>query len=217
MSPDELARRLAVLVITDAEIAGGRALLDVVRAALAGGAPAVQLRDKLGSARALTELAVALQRETARAGALLFVNDRLDVALAAGADGAHLGQDDVPVAAARRVVPPGFLLGVSVETVAQATRAEADGADYLGAGPVYFTASKPDASAPTGLPALAEIARATRLPVVAIGGIDETNAAEVAAAGAAGVAVIRAVMAAPDAAAATRALLGAVRRGAGRR
>jgi thiamine-phosphate pyrophosphorylase len=207
ISPEELARRLALMVITDARCGEGRALVDVVRAALRGGAPCVQLRAKTESARETVELARALREATREAGALLVVNDRVDVALVAGADGAHVGDDDIPVAAARRIVPPGFLLGRSTETPEQAVRAREDGADYVGVGPVYETASKDDAGLPVGLARVAAVSRAAGIPAVGIGGIDAANTAEVARAGAAGVAVIRAVMQAPDPAEAVRELL----------
>lgn len=208
-----LADRLALIVLTDSPLPGGRSVVDTVRAALRGGTPSVQLRSKTASGREMVELARALLVETRTAGALLWVNDRLDVALAAGADGAHLGQDDVPLADARRIVPPGFLLGTSVATAAEARLAERTGADYLGAGAVYATASKADAGAPVGVERLREVTAAVRLPVVGIGGIDAENAAEVVAAGAAGVAVIRAVMHADDPAAAARRILNEIERG----
>jgi thiamine-phosphate pyrophosphorylase len=204
-----LAERLRLVVLTDPDC-GGRAVLDAVRAALRARAPAVQLRGKEMGAREMTALARALLAETRAAGALLFVNDRVDVALAAGADGAHVGQDDLPAAAARRIAPPGFLLGVSAETAELARRAEADGADYVGVGPVYATASKPDAGGAVGVARIAEVAAAVRIPVVGIGGIDAAGAGPVIRTGAAGVAVIGAVMRAPDPEAATRALLSAV-------
>ena len=146
-----LAKRLRLIVVTDPECGAGRSVVDVVRAALRGGAPAIQLRMKDAPAREMAALAGALLVETRRAGALLFVNDRVDVALAAGADGAHVGQDDLPVAAARRIVPPGFLLGVSAETAELARKAEADGADYVGVGPIYATGSKADAGDAVGV------------------------------------------------------------------
>lgn len=211
MSAGALARRLELVVVTDPRCGEGRALVDVVRAALRGGAPAVQLRAKSGTAREAVELARALREATRAAGALLFVNDRVDVALAAGADGAHVGDDDLPVAAARRIVPPGFLLGRSAETPEQAVRAREEGADYVGVGPVYETASKDDAGLPVGLARVRAVSAAAGIPAVGIGGIDAGNAAEVARAGAAGVAVIRAVMQAPDPADAVRELLRQVR------
>ncbi len=202
-----LAARLGLIVVTDPRVAARRTVLDVVRAALRGGAPAIQLRAKEAGGREAAELAAALLAETRAAGALLFVNDRVDVALAAGADGAHVGQDDLPVAAVRRIVPPGFLVGVSAETPELALRAERDGADYVGVGPVRPTASKDDAGEAVGLARVAEVVAAVRIPVVGIGGIHAGNAADVLRAGAAGVAVISAVMQAADPEAAARALL----------
>jgi thiamine-phosphate diphosphorylase len=201
-----LIDRLRLIVVTDADC-GGRDLVDVVRAALRGGAPAIQLRMKDGAARDMVEMAHALLAETRPAGAQLFVNDRVDVAVIAGADGAHVGQDDLPVGAARRVSPPGFLLGVSAESVELALQAEAEGADYVGVGPVYATGSKADAGEPIGLGRIAEVASAVKIPVVGIGGIAIGNARAVVQSGAAGVAVISAVMRADDPESAARELL----------
>ncbi|HEY0019235.1 MAG TPA: thiamine phosphate synthase [Longimicrobium sp.] len=202
-----LADRLRLIVVTDPDCGAGRDVAGVVRAALRGGAPAIQLRMKDASAREMAEMARALLVHTGAAGALLFINDRVDVALAVEADGAHVGQDDLPVAAARRIVPPGFLLGVSAETAELALAAQADGADYVGAGPVYATGSKADAGDAVGVGRIAEVAAAVRIPVVGIGGITIANAPPVIAAGAAGIAVISAVMRAEDPEAAVRALL----------
>lgn len=208
-----LAERLSLIVVTDPECGPGRAVVDVVRAALQGGAPAIQLRDKSADARDLVLLARLLLEETRRAGALLFVNDRVDVALAAGADGAHLGDDDLPLPDARRIAPPGFLLGRSVDDLDQARAATAEGADYLGIGPVRDTPSKEDAGAALGVGGVARVCAAVDLPVVAIGGVDAETAPALSAAGAAGIAVIRAVMAAADPRRATEELLREFRRG----
>ncbi len=205
-----LASRLALIVVTDPGIPAGLTLVEAVRAALRGGAPAIQLRAKDTVAREAAQLARKLLVETRAAGALLFINDRVDIALAVGADGAHLGDEDLPLGAARRIVPPGFLLGMSADSVQLAREAERDGADYLGVGPVYGTASKADAGAPIGTARIAEVAAAVRIPIVGIGGIHATNAAPVVHAGAAGVAVISAVMHASDPEAATRALIHSV-------
>lgn len=202
-----LRRQLRLIAIADTGCLEPEQLLEVVREVLAAGAPAIQLRAKRDAAGAQVELARALRVATREAGALFFVNDRLDVALAVGADGAHLGDDDLPIAAARAIVPPGFLLGRSVDTPAEAAAAAREGADYLGAGPVFPTASKEDAGRVLGADGLREIVTASKLPVVAIGGIEPRNAAEVFAAGVAGVAVIRGVLLAPNPAGATRALL----------
>lgn len=210
-----LASRLALIVVTDPAVPAGLTLVEAVRAALRGGAPSIQLRAKDAPARATAQLARELLTETRAAGALLFINDRVDIALAAGADGAHLGDEDLPLAAARRIVPPGFLLGMSADSVQLAREAERDGADYLGVGPVYGTVSKADAGAPIGTARIAEVAAAVRIPIVGIGGIHAANAAPVVEAGAAGVAVISAVMHAPDPEAATRALIHSITKSGG--
>ncbi len=193
--------------MTDAALAAPRPVIDVVEAALDAGAPAIQLRNKGESARALHEIGLVIRRLTGRAGALFFVNDRLDVALSLGADGVHLGPDDIPVHAARAVAPEGFLIGYSTDDPAEATRAVGDGADYIGCGTVYRTSTKGDAGAAIGVEGLARVARAVAVPVVGIGGIDERRVDEVATSGAAGCAVVGAVMRAPDVAATVARLL----------
>ena len=207
-----LRERLALYVITDRGLARGRDEVEIARAALRGGATALQLRGKDRDARPLCELGRALLLESRAAGALLFVNDRLDVAQAIGADGVHLGQEDLPCAEARRIAGPGLLIGVSAESPTLAQAAERDGADYLGTGAVYATSSKADAGAPIGVAGLAAVVAATRLPVVAIGGIGIANAAPCIAAGACGVAVISAVVGADDPEAAARELAAAIGR-----
>jgi thiamine-phosphate pyrophosphorylase len=192
--------------VADRDALPGRQLLETAQAALRGGATAVQLRDKSGSARELLELGRALLALTCAAGVPLIVNDRLDVALALGADGVHVGQDDLPAREVRRLLGSERILGVSAGTVAEARQAQADGADYLGAGDLFGTPSKPDAGLPIGLPGLAAIAGAVPLPVVGIGGITEANAASVTATGAAGVAVISAITRSLDPEAAARRL-----------
>lgn len=212
MSAPPLRDRLSLIVITDPEC-GSRSVLDAVRQALSGGAPAIQIRAKDASAREMAELAKRVLDETRTAGALLFINDRVDVALAVGADGAHIGNDDLPLPAARRIAPPGFLLGRSVDGVEDAIRAASEGADYLGAGPVYATGSKADAGPVMGLEGIRRIRPAVgKVPVIGIGGIDAGNAGAVIEAGGDGVAVINAVMRAEDPRAATERLLAAVRR-----
>jgi thiamine-phosphate pyrophosphorylase len=213
---DTLAARLRLVVLTDPNCGPNRSLLDVVRASLRGGAPAVQIRAKEGEARDILELARALRQETTKAGALLFVNDRVDVALAADADGAHVGDDDIPLEAARRISPRGFILGRSVNTAAEALTAMRHGADYLGVGPVFGTPSKSDAGDAIGAEGIASVRSVTTLPIVAIGGLDLTNSSEIATAGADGVAVIRAVMLADDPEDATRRLLSAIDEGLSR-
>ncbi len=201
---------LRLIVITDRAAAAPRDVMQVVRQALQAGAPAIQLRDKTASARELYEQALALRDLTNEYSALLFVNDRLDVALAAGADGVHLGPADIPLAAARSAVRADFLIGVSTDDPAAAQKAEKDGANYIGCGAVFPTASKAEVLGESIGPArLAEVAAAVRIPVVGIGGIDTDNVAQLAGSGAHGVAVIGAVMKAQDPATAVRALLAA--------
>jgi thiamine-phosphate pyrophosphorylase len=196
----------SVYVITDRRAAGDRSVLEVVRAAIDGGATVVQLREKEGTTRQMIELARALHAVTKPAGVPLIVNDRLDVALAIEAEGVHVGVDDMPVPLARRLLGPRRLVGYSPNTVEAALRGQKEGADYLGIGDVFGTPTKPDAGEPIGLEGLAAVARAVSIPVVAIGGITLENAAAAARAGAAGVAAISAVMGASDPAAAARRL-----------
>lgn len=201
-----LAARLRVYVLADRSLAQGRSEEEIARAAARGGATAVQLRGKGCSGRQLYLAGMALRRLTRELGLLFIVNDRVDVALAVDADGVHLGQEDLPLEAARRLMGRRKLIGISVDTVEEALAAQAGGADYLGAGPVFPTPSKADAGPVLGLEGLARISRAVRIPVVGIGGVNADNAGRVIEAGASGVAVISAVVAAPDVAAATAAL-----------
>jgi thiamine-phosphate pyrophosphorylase len=204
--PGELASRLALHVLTDREWSRGRDMLSVAMVALAGGATAIQLRDKTANTRALIEEGQALRALTRERGALFIVNDRIDVALALEADGAHVGQDDMPVKLARQLLGPDRILGVSAATMEEAEEAVAGGADYLGVGPIFPTHGKADAGPPTGVHLLTELAERYAVPLVAIGGITAENATEVVRAGAAGVAVITAVVYAEDITAASRQL-----------
>jgi thiamine-phosphate diphosphorylase len=179
---------------------------DVVQAALEGGAGCIQLRDRTLSDRALWEVARRLRRLTQDYGATLLVNDRADIALAAEADGVHLGQDDLPVEESRRLMGPGAIIGVSVGNLEEAIAAEARGASYVSVGSVFATGSKPDAGKPIGAGAIAAIEHEVGIPVLAIGGINCDNIGAVIEAGADGVAVVSAVADAPNMAAAARAL-----------
>lgn len=174
--------------------------------ALAGGADMIQLRRKNASGRELCEWSVRLQEICQRHGALFIVNDRLDIALASDADGVHLGQEDVPAAAARTLLGKDKILGVSTSSAEEAAQAVKDGADYIGFGHIYPTPSKLKPREPAGTALLRTVAGVTAVPVVAIGGITEENIAEVTAAGAYGAAVISAVSGAADPASAVRRL-----------
>lgn len=186
-------------VITDEKVSRGRTHLQVAEGAILGGADAIQLRDKQASGGRMYQAALRLRELTREAGVPLIVNDRIDIALAAGADGVHVGQEDLPASVARRLLGPGKILGVSAGSVEEAVRAERDGADYLGVGPVYDArGTKPDAREPAGLGLLEQIRGCTRLPIVAIGGIRDENARQVLEAGAGAVAVISAVAGAED-------------------
>jgi len=206
----ELRPRLALHVLTDRDWSRGRDMLSVAKAAIAGGATVIQLRDKAASTRQLVAEGLALRRLTRQHGVLLIVNDRVDVALAVEADGAHVGQDDMTADLARRLLGPDRLLGVSTGSLEEAEAATTAGADYFGVGPIYATRAKADAGAPTGPALLRAIAARFATPLVAIGGITTENAGEAIQAGAAGVAVITAVVAADDIAAAARRLRAAV-------
>ncbi len=195
-----------VYVITGEERSRGRSHVEVAAAAVRGGATAVQLRMKGAPARTIVETARRIAAMCREAGVAFIVNDRVDVAIAGEADGAHVGQDDLPAAAARGLLGAGRWLGVSAATVEEARDAERAGADYLGVGAVYPTGTKADAGAPVGLGRIAELRRASSLPVVGIGGITIANAAAVIRAGAAGVAVITAITLADDMVKATQRL-----------
>jgi thiamine-phosphate diphosphorylase len=193
-----------MLIVAVAEVRERRT---AVEAALAAGVDAVQLRDRRAGGRALLEAAAALRAATRAAGAALLVNDRVDVALAAGADGVHLPAAALPTAAARRLLGPEAWIGRSTHAPAEAEAAAAGGADYVVLGPIYATPSKAAFGEPLGPGALA--AAGARVPLVAIGGITPERVAEVRGAGAYGIAVVRAVLAAPDPGAAARALVAA--------
>ena len=187
----------SLYLVTDRTLSLGRSTVEVVRAAIRGGVSCVQLREKQLETRAFVERARALKAWLAPRGVPLIINDRLDVALAVGADGVHLGQNDLAIADARRLVGNRMIIGISAESVADAVRAEAEGADYIGASPVFTTPTKTDTAPPLGLDGLRAIRRAVRLPLVAIGGIDADNASQVLRAGADGLAVVSAIVSAP--------------------
>jgi thiamine-phosphate pyrophosphorylase len=197
--------------IVDPERAGGHDLAELARRCAEGGATLIQLRDKLSETRAMVEAARAIKKALAPLAVPFVVNDRIDVALAAGTDGVHLGPDDMAVEDARVLLGPNAIIGLSIKSVAEAEAAPIELIDYVGSGGVYVTLSKQQKNAPIGPAGLARIVgalrrRAPQLPLAGIAGIDASNAAEVIAAGADGVAVISALSLAPDPAAAAHRL-----------
>jgi thiamine-phosphate pyrophosphorylase len=202
---------LRVYALVDPEHAGGHALADLARLVAHGGATLVQLRDKRSETRRMVEHARAIKAALAPFNIPLLINDRVDVALACGADGVHVGQGDMAVDDARRLLGRDAIIGLSIKTTAQAEAAPVDILDYVGVGGVFATTSKDNTSAPIGTAGLARIAdilrrRAPGFPVCGIAGIDAGNAADVIVAGADGVAVISALSLKPDPQAAAREL-----------
>lgn len=187
----------SLYLVTDRRLSLGRSTVEVVAAAVSGGVTCVQLREKHCSTREFLEEARRVRELLVGTGVPLIINDRLDVALAVAADGVHLGQNDMHISDARRLVGERLVIGISAESVADAIRAEAEGADYIGVSPVFTTPTKMDTAPPLGLEGLREIRRAVRLPLVAIGSIRHDNAAEVLRAGADGLAVVSAIVSAP--------------------
>lgn len=185
-------------LITDRHQAGGRSLPDVVRQALEGGVRAVQLREKDLAGSELYRLAVELRRLTADFGARLIINDRLDIAQAADADGVHIGINSLPVSVVRRVLGKDKIIGYSAHAIGEALGAQADGADFVTFGPVHATPSKAAYGEPCGVKELARAASALTIPVIGLGGISQATITDTLSAGMAGVAVISAVLAAAD-------------------
>jgi thiamine-phosphate pyrophosphorylase len=206
---------LRLNAIVDPERAGGQNLANLAIRCARGGATLVQLRDKHSETRTMVEEARAIKQVLAPLAVPLVINDRLDVAMAAGADGVHLGQDDMAVEDARRLLGPKAIIGLSIKSVGEAEAARLDLINYVGTGGVYATSSKQQKNAPIGPDGLTRILatlrqRAPDMPVCGIAGIDASNAAEVIAAGADGIAVISALSLAPDPEAAARELRGIV-------
>lgn len=202
-------------LITDRKQARNSNLAAVLEGALRGGVKAVQLREKDLSARAMYETALWMRELTFRFGARLLINDRIDIALAADADGVHLGGESIPVPAARKLIGKGKLIGVSCHDRADALAAQDDGADFITFGPVYYTPSKARYGDPVGIEALRETAGLLGIPVFALGGIKKENARDAIVAGAHGIALISAIVAADNPekeASAFSALLSAARR-----
>ncbi len=188
----------SLYLITDRDLSRGRSTPEVIKAALAGGVDVVQLRDKLVETALMVEDGLRVHELTAKAGKPLIVNDRLDVALVIGAEGAHVGQTDIPAAMARALLNEPKTLGVSTSEADMARRAAQDGADYVGFGPLYHTSTKQTVAAPRGLEMLPQVLDAVSIPVVVLGGISPDNIEDVVAAGADHVAVCSRIVAADD-------------------
>lgn len=199
---------LRLYLVTDQSLTRGRPLADVVAAAVQGGVTCVQLREKQLDTRAFLAQAQALKALLAPHGVPLIINDRIDIALACGAEGVHLGQSDMPVQAARQLLPAHVFIGWSVESMDDVRDSAALPLDYLGVSPVFATPTKTDTKTAWGLDGLAQVRAATALPLVAIGGIHAGNAQAVLRAGADSLAVVSALCAAPDPRAAAADLRG---------
>jgi thiamine-phosphate pyrophosphorylase len=196
----------SLYLVTDRGLSRERSTLEIVTAAVNGGATVVQLREKHFSTRDFTEQALAIKDFLKDRGVPLIINDRVDVAQAIEADGVHLGQTDMPLEVAKKILGDSMIIGISAESLPDAIAAEQGGADYLGVSPIYATPTKTDTAPPLGLERLRKIRKAVRLPLVGIGGLNPDNAAEVIRNGADGVAVVSAIVAADDPKAAAVAL-----------
>jgi thiamine-phosphate pyrophosphorylase len=188
---------LTLYVITDEKIGLGRCHVYLAEEALKGGATVIQLRDKKKNSKELFRIGLQIRKLTKKYNALYVVNDRLDIALATEADGVHLGLDDLPIIAVRRIIEKRFIIGASVSSVHEARKAQREGADYLSVQSIFPTTSKDDVNV-VGLERLREIISISKIPVIAIGGINLDNAHMVIGAGASGVAIISAIMSKND-------------------
>ena len=202
---------LSLYLVLDPILCADFGMVETARAAVAGGATIVQLRDKHASTAAMIDTGLALKRALAGSKARLIVNDDVEAAIAIGADGLHIGQEDLDAETARRMIGPEMILGLSVETEALASAVDAEIVDYVGVGPVFATPTKPDHKQPIGFDGLARIIRLCPVPVVAIGGLKAEHTADVLSAGADGLAVVSAICGKADPIAATALIAEAVK------
>ena len=200
-------------LLTDMVLQSRFSHMEITRLGIAGGADTIQYRQKSGSTREMIEIARNMKRLCSEAGVTFIVNDRLDVAIAAEADGVHLGQDDFPIPMARELLGEGRIIGGSAATLDEARKCLSEGADYVGFGPVYPTSSKDDAGPVSGIDILKQVVEIIPLPIIAIGGVGPENIPDVMRAGARGIAVISAVCCQDDPEEATRALYQALSKG----
>jgi len=203
---------LSLYLVLDPELCAGYGLVETTRAAVAGGATTVQLRDKTADTRQMIETGRALQRVLSGSGALLVVNDDVEAAIALNADGLHIGQEDLGTAEARRRIGPDMILGLSVETPELAAAVDPAIVDYAGIGPVFATATKPDHKQPIGIAGLAQLVRACPVRSVAIGGLKAEHVEPVLVTGAEGLAVVSAICGQPDPQTATAAIAERIRK-----
>lgn len=189
---------LRLYLVTDRNLALGRRLEDVVMAAVRGGVTMVQLREKECTSREFLELALSLKSCLSGSGVPLIINDRVDIALACDADGVHVGQSDLPCDVVRRLMGPDRIVGLSVESIDDAVKANSADVDYIGISPVFSTPTKTDTAPALGLEGIRKITAVSRHPSVGIGGLNCGNAGQVILAGADGVSVVSAIMSAPD-------------------
>lgn len=202
---------LSLYLVLDPVLCAGLGMVETTRAAVAGGATIVQLRDKDASTAAMIETGRALKEILRGTGVRLIINDNVEAAIASGADGLHIGQEDMSAAEARRMIGPDMILGLSVETETLASAIDAGIVDYAGVGPVFATATKPDHKQPIGFDGLARIIGLSPVPSVAIGGLKADHVAGVLSAGADGLAVVSAICGQPDPRAATALIARAIR------
>lgn len=197
---------LSLYLVTDRGLSLGLTTLQIIRAAVAGGVTMVQLREKEATTRKFYEEGLKIREFLGEHTIPLIINDRLDIALALDADGVHMGQDDMPVAAARRILGDDKIIGASVFNAAEAREAEAAGADYLGLSPIFITSTKPDLTAQIGIDGITPIRHAVRIPLVGVGSMNAGNAFEAVRAGLDGVAVVSAICSHRDPEGAARAI-----------
>ena len=203
---------LSLYLVLDPDLCAGIGMVETARLAAAGGATMVQLRDKHAGTTRMIETGRALKQVLDGTGALLIVNDDVEAAIAIGADGLHIGQDDMDARDARQMIGPGMILGLSAETAQLAGAVDRDIVDYAGVGPVFATPTKADHKQPIGFDGLARLVQSSPVPSVAIGGLKAEHVADVFAAGAKGLAVVSAICGAPDPEVATRRIAAEIRK-----
>ncbi|ASR11099.1 thiamine phosphate synthase (plasmid) [Rhizobium leguminosarum bv. viciae] len=203
---------LSLYLVLDPDLCAEIGMVETARLAVAGGATIVQLRDKHAGTIRMIETGRALKQALDGTGALLIVNDDVEAAIAIGADGLHIGQEDMDAMRARAMIGPEMILGLSVESEALAGAVDPDLVDYTGVGPVFATPTKADHKQPIGFDGLAMLVKASPVPSVAIGGLKADHVAQVFAAGASGLAVVSAICGTPDPEAATRRIAAEIRK-----